>query len=135
MTHKHHIGGRTVRSETTLFFLQDPHALAVRAKAVSDKSSAVSSRHALQAICPSVAALCPIILLMEYHDDGIFPPLRHLASPLNTNVDIEQSPAQGGITVEGTLEQLNGDSVRPDRRTVRQRADGVCQLLHRTLNS
>ena len=24
--HKHHIGGRTVRSETTLFLRQDPHA-------------------------------------------------------------------------------------------------------------
>ena len=135
MTHKHYIGGRTVRSETTLFLLQDHHALAVRAKAVSDKSSAVSCRHALQASCPSAAAICPIILLMEYHDDDIFPPLRHLASPQNTNVDIEQSPAQGGITVEGAFEQLNGDSVRSDRRSVRQRTDGVCQLLHRGLNS
>ena len=27
--HKHHTGGRTVRSETTLFLRQDPHALVV----------------------------------------------------------------------------------------------------------
>ena len=40
---------------------------------------------------------------MEYHDDGIFPLLRHLAPPPNTNDDIEQSPVQGGITVEGDL--------------------------------
>ena len=39
------------------------------------------------------------------------------------------------VAVEGGLEQLNGDSVRSDSRSVRQRADGVCQLLHRGLNS
>ena len=32
--------------------------------------------------------------------------LRHFAPPPNTNDDIEQSPAQGRITVEGDLEQL-----------------------------
>ena len=82
-----------------------------------------------------VAALCPILRFMEYHDDDIFPLLRHLAPPLNTNDNIEQSPAQGRITVEGDLEQLNGDSVRSDSLSVRQRANGVCQLLHRGLNS
>ena len=51
---------------------------------------------------------------MEDHDDGIFLLLRHLAPPSNTNDDIEQSPSQGGITVEGDLEQLNGDSVWSD---------------------
>ena len=51
--------------------------------------------------------------------------------PPNMNDDIEQSPAQGGIAVEGDLEQLNGDSVRSDSLSVRQRADGVCHLLHR----
>ena len=57
---------------------------------------------------PVVAALCSILLFVEYHDDGIFPLLRHLAPPPpNTNDDIEQSPAQGGITVEGDLELLN----------------------------
>ena len=72
---------------------------------------------------------------MEYHDDGIFLLLRHLAPPPNINDDIEQSPAQGGITVEGDLEQLNGDSVWSDSLSVCQRADGACQLLHRGLNS
>ena len=90
---------------------------------------------ALPARCPVVAALCPILLFVEYHDDGIFPLLRHLASSLNTNDDVEQSPAQGGITIEGDLEQLNGNSVRSNSLSVRQRADGVCQLLHRGLNS
>ena len=72
---------------------------------------------------------------MKYHGDGIFPLLRYLAPPSNTNDDIEQSPAQGGITVEGDLEQLDEDSVRSDSFSVRQQADGVCQLLHRGLNS
>ena len=84
---------------------------------------------------PVVAALCPILLFMEDHDDGIFLLVRHLAPPPNTNYDFEQPPAQGGITVEGDLEQLNGDTVLPDSLSVRQRADGVCQLLHRGLNS
>ena len=66
---------------------------------------------------------------------GIFPLLRHLAPSKNTNDDIEQSPAQGGIIVEGDLEQFNGNSVRSDSLSVRQQADGVCQLLHRGLNS
>ena len=72
---------------------------------------------------------------MECHDDGIFPLLRHLAPPPNTNDNIEQSPAQGGITVEGDLEHLDGDAVRSDSLSVRQRADGICQLLHRGLNN
>ena len=72
---------------------------------------------------------------MEYYDDDIFPLLRHLAPPPNTNDDIEQSPAQGGITVEGDLEQLNRDSIRSDSLSVRQRADGVCQFLRRGLKS
>ena len=55
--------------------------------------------------------------------------------PPYTNGDTEQSPAQGGITVENDLEQLNGDSVRSNSLSVRQRAAGVCQLLHRGLNS
>ena len=47
---------------------------------------------------------------MQYYGDGTFPVLRHLAPPPNTNDDFEQSPAQGGIAVDGDLEQLNGDS-------------------------
>ena len=99
--YKHHIGGRMVRSETTLFLRQDPHALTVLAGAASDdlqQQYLACVRH--QRDAPVVAALCPILLFVEYHDDGIFPLLRHLAPPPNTNDDIEQSPAQGGITVD-----------------------------------
>ena len=71
---------------------------------------------------------------VECHDDGIFPLLRHLVPTPKTNDDIGQFPAQGGITVEGNLEQLNGDSVRSNSLSVRQRADGVCQLMHRELS-
>ena len=116
---KDHIDDRTVRSETTLSLRQDPDLAGVR----------------YQRDTPVVSALCPILLFMEYHDDGTFSLLRHLVPPPNTNDDIEQSPAQGGITVESDLEQLNGDSVRSDGLSVLQRADGVCQLLHRGLNS
>ena len=61
--------------------------------------------------------------------------LWHLAPPPNTNDDNEQSLAQGGITVEGDLEQLNRDYVRSDSLCICQQADGACQLLHRGLNS
>ena len=33
-------------------------------------------------------------------------------SPSKCKDDVEQSPSQGGITVEGNLEQLNGDLLR-----------------------
>ena len=62
-------------------------------------------------------------MMASFHCCGTSPP-----HP-TTNDDIEQSPAQGGIAVEGDLEQLNGDSVWSDSLSVRQRADGVCQLL------
>ena len=68
-------------------------------------------------------------MMASFHCCGNSPP------PPNTNDDIEQSPVQGGITVEGDLKQLNEDSVRPDSLSVRQREDGVCQLLHRGMNS
>ena len=61
--------------------------------------------------------------------------LRHLGPSPNINDDIEPSPAQDGITVEGDLDQLNGDFVRSDSLSVHQRADGACQLLNRRLNS
>ena len=104
--HKHHIGGGTVRSEATLFLRQDPHTLTVLAEAASDDLQQYLAGVRYQRDAPVVAALCPILLFMEYHDDGIFPLLRHLAPPPNTNDYIEQSPAQGGITVKGDLEQL-----------------------------
>ena len=56
---------------------------------------------------------------MEYHDDGLFPTAAAPPPPHpNTNDDIEQSPAQGGIVVEGDLEQLNRDSVQYDSLSV-----------------
>ena len=60
---------------------------------------------------PAAAALCPI-LLVEHLDDGVFPLLRNVSPPPNTNDDVEQSLSQGGITVEGDLEQLDGNSIR-----------------------
>ena len=84
---------------------------------------------------PVVDALYQIFFFVGYHDDGIFSLLRDFPPTPNTNDDVEQSPLQSGITVEGYLEELNGDSVRSDSLSVRQRADGVCQLLHRGLNS
>ena len=68
-------------------------------------------------------------MMAYFHCCGTLPP------PKKTNGDIEQFPAQGGIAVEDDLEQLNGDSVGSDSLSGRQRADGVCQLLHRGLNS
>ena len=117
------------------FLWQDPLAPTVLAEAASDDLQKYLAGVRCQRDAPVLAALCPILVIVEYHDDGIFPLLRHLAPRPNTNDDIEQSPPQGGITVEGDLEQLNGDSVRSDSLSVRQRADGVCQLLHRGLNS
>ena len=124
-----------VRSESTPFLRQDPHALTVLAEAASDDLEQYLAGVRYQRDAPVVAALCPILLFVKYHDDGIFPLLWHLAPPPNTNDDIEQSPAQDGFTVESDLEQLDGDYVRSDSLSVCQRADGVCQLLHRGLNS
>ena len=124
--HKHHIGSRTVRSETTLFLRQDPHALTVLAKVASDDLQQYLADVRYQRDAPVVAALCPILLFVEYHDDGIVPLLWRIVPPPNTNDAIVQSPTHGGIAVEGDLEQLNGDSVRSDSLSVHQRADGVC---------
>ena len=132
---KDHIGGRTVWSETTLFLRQDPHVLTVLAIAATKDLQQYFAGMSYQRDAPLIPALCPILLVVKYNSDGIFPLLRHLAAPPNTNEDIEQSSAQGGITYEGDLEQLNGDSVRSDSLSVHQRVDGVCQLLHRGLNS
>ena len=79
--HKHHIGGRTVWSETTLFLGQDPHALTILAQAVSDDLQQYLAGVRYQRDAPVVTALCPIVLFVEYHDDGIFPLLRYLAPP------------------------------------------------------
>ena len=98
-----------------MFLRQDPHALSVLAEAASEDLQQYLAGVRYQRDAP-VVALCPILLFMGYHDDGLFPLLllRHLVPPPNTNDDgIEQSPAQGGITIESDLEQLNGGSVDP----------------------
>ena len=109
--------------------------LTVLAEAAADYLQQYFAGMRCQRDAPVVPALCPILFFVEYNVDGISPVLRHLAAPRNTNADIEQSPAQGGITYEGDLEQLNGDSVQSESLSVRQGVDGVCQLLHRGLNS
>ena len=68
---------------------------------------------------PVVAALCPILVSVEFHDDDILSLLRHPLPPPNTNDDIEQYPSQGGITIEGDLEQLNENSNRSDSLSFR----------------
>ena len=74
-----------VRSETALFLRQDPHALTVVAEVASDDLQKYLAGVRYQRDVPVVAALCPVLLFVEYHDDGIFPLLRHLAPPPNTN--------------------------------------------------
>ena len=75
--HKTHIGGRTVRSESTLFLRQDPHALKLLAEVASGDLQQYLTGVRYQRDAPVVAALCPILLSVEYHDDDIFPLLRH----------------------------------------------------------
>ena len=55
---------------------------------------------------------------MEYHDDDIFPLLRHLSpSPPNKNDDIEQSPARAGsplrVVLSNSTETPSGPIVFP----------------------
>ena len=72
--HKNNIGGRTVRLETTLFLRQDPHAIAVfTEEAANDDLQQYLAGARYQRDAPLVAAFCPILLLVEYHDDDIFP--------------------------------------------------------------
>ena len=86
--------------------------LAVLTEVASDDLKQYLAGVRYQRDAPIVAALCPILLFMEYHDDGIHPLLRHLAPHPDTNDGIEQSSVKGGITIEGNLDLLNGDSVR-----------------------
>ena len=79
--YKRYIGGRTVRSETTMFLQQDPHALTVLAEVASDVCQQYLAGVRFQRDAPVFAALCPILLLIEYHDNDIFPLLRHLPPP------------------------------------------------------
>ena len=114
-----------------MFLRQHPHAPAVLAEAAGDDFQHYLAGVRYQRDAPVVAALCPILLFMEYHDDGIFPLLRHLAPPLQIQTTMSSSPRRrAGSPFEGDLEQLNGDSVQSGSLSVRQRADGVCQLVH-----
>ena len=103
-----------------MFLRKNPHALPVLTEAVRNDLQEYLACVRYQRDAPVVAALCPILRFVEYfHNDGIFPLLRHRPPFLNTNDDIEQSPLQGGIVAEGDLEKLNQASVRPDSRSVR----------------
>ena len=100
-----------VRSETTLFLWQDPHALAVFAEAASDDLQQYLAGVRYQRDAPVVAARWRILLFMKrHHDDDIFLLLRHLAPPPNRNHDIEPSLTQGR-----------------DEELVRPGADGVAR--------
>ena len=99
---------------------QDPYALAVLTKVASDGLQQYLAGVRYKRDTLEVVTLFSILLLMEDHGDGMFPLLRHFAPPPNTNDDIKQSPAQGGITVEGDLKELNGDSVWSDNPSIHQ---------------
>ena len=61
--HKHNISCRTVRSETTLFLRQDPHALAMLDVAANDDPQQYLAGVGYQRDAPEVAALCLILFL------------------------------------------------------------------------
>ena len=92
-----------------MFLRQDPHALAVLTEMASDDLQQYLAGVRYQRDTPVVAALCPILFCVEDHDDSIPSPLRHPPPPSKCKQRYQQSPSQGGITVEGDLEQLNGD--------------------------
>ena len=105
--HKHYIGGRTVRSEITLFLRKDSHALAMLTEATRDDVQLhFPGVRYQQDSPPVVVAICPTFLFVEYHDGGTSP-----SPPPNTNDNIEQSPSPGEIVVEGNFGELNGDPV------------------------
>ena len=52
------------------------------------------------------------LMMASFHCRGTSPP------PPNANDDVEQSLSQGGITVEGDLEQLDGNSIRSNGLSV-----------------
>ena len=109
-----------VRSETTVFLRQDPYALAVLTTVASDGLQQYLTGVRYKRDTLEVVTFFPILLLMEDHGDGMFPLLRPFTPPPNTNDDIKQSPAQGGITVEGDREELNEESVWSDSPSIHQ---------------
>ena len=87
-----------VWSKTTLFRWQDPYALVIFTEAASDDLQQYLAGMRYQLDTPVVAALCFILLLVEYHDDGIFPllrpprPLQKQTTILSTLHRWEESP-------------------------------------------
>ena len=63
--YEHNTGGRTVRLETTLFFWQDPKALTVFTEAASDGFQKYLAGARYQRHIFVVAALIPILLLLD----------------------------------------------------------------------
>ena len=55
-----------------MFLRQDPHALTVLAEAAGDDIQQYLAGVRYQRDSIVVAALCPILIFVEYHDDGIF---------------------------------------------------------------
>ena len=100
-----------------MFFRQDLHTLAVVTEAASDDLQQYLAGVRHQRDTSVVAALCPI-LLVEHLDDVVVPLLRDVSPPPNANDDIEQSLSQGGTTVEGDLELLDGKSIRSNSLSV-----------------
>ena len=71
--HDHHIGGRTVQPGTTLFLRQDSQSLAVLSEVAGENLQLYLAGVRCQRDNPVVTALYPILIFVEYHDDGIFP--------------------------------------------------------------
>ena len=89
-----------------MFLRQNLHALAVLAEAASDDLQQCLAGVRYQQDTPVVAALCPILLFMEYLDDGIFSLIWHLAPPPNTNDDVEQFHRSAGSPLRVILTSL-----------------------------
>lgn len=79
--HQHHVGSGTVRPETSFFLGQDPLMLVVGTETASDDLRQYLADVRYQRDTPVVAALCPILHLVERLHGGIFPFWRDL-SPL-----------------------------------------------------
>ena len=97
--HKHHIGGRRVLSETTLFLRQDPRALTVLTEAASDDLQQYLAGVRYQRDTPEIAALCPIFLFVEYHDGDIFPLLYSADFPTLAAHQVRLGPSSDATKV------------------------------------
>ena len=114
---------------------QDPHALAVLIEAVSDGIQQYLSGVRYERDAPVSAALCPILCFVDYHDDDIFPLLRHLP-PLQIQTTTSSSfqcraALLLGVMLNSSTETRSGLTAFP----FATRADGACELLYRGLDS